>query len=235
MTTHPTPPPPTTGTAAGLEPAPDVLDGEVLDGPNYTRRPLPAVLPTWLGSRRTAAATMRWAVRYAARHVGFHLVRAPGYALALAWWMLRGTTRALAAGFGWISARSEYRPVITAAREANRWDLVLDLITERRALARVRISTTAWLTLSAAATSTAGVLALGTPFAWCAALVAALAAAWLGRPVPSWYWRPARCYQFSSNCRRTCSPPHYGPPGWSRPTPPRNWSPHPCEMATGGP
>ncbi|MCA1836438.1 MAG: hypothetical protein LC721_08970, partial [Actinobacteria bacterium] len=81
MTTHPTPSPSAAGTGAGLEPAPEVLDGELLDGPNYPRRPLPAVLPPWLGSRRTAAAMLRWAVRYAARHLGFHLVRAPGYAL----------------------------------------------------------------------------------------------------------------------------------------------------------
>jgi len=30
----------------------------------------------------------------------------------------------------------EYRPLITAAQEAKRWDLVRDLITERRALAQ---------------------------------------------------------------------------------------------------
>jgi DNA segregation ATPase FtsK/SpoIIIE, S-DNA-T family len=165
-----------------VEPAPEVLDGELLDGPDYARRPLPAVLPPWLRSRRTAAATLRWAIHYAARHLGFHLIRAPGYALGLVWWMVRGTGRALAAGFGWVSARSEYRPVITAVRETNRWDLVLELISERRALACVRITTTAWLALSAAATTTAGVLALGKPFEWCTALVAALAAAWLGRP-----------------------------------------------------
>jgi len=165
-----------------VQPASEVLDGELLDGPDYARRPLPAVLPPWLRSRRTALATLRWAIHYAARHLGFHLIRAPGYALGLVWWMVRGTGRALAAGFGWVSARSEYRPVITAAQEANRWDLVLELIAERRALARVRISTTAWLALSAAATTTAAVLTLGKPFGWCTALAAALAAAWLGRP-----------------------------------------------------
>jgi len=182
MTTHPTPPPPTAGTAAGLEPASPVLDGELLDGPDYTRRPLPTVLPPWLGSRRTATATLRWAVRYAARHLGFHLVRIPGYALGLAWWMLRGTGRALAAALGWISACAEYRPVTTAAREANKWDLVLELVAERRALARVRLTITAWLTFSAAATTTAGVLALGKTFVWWVALLAAVGAGWLGRP-----------------------------------------------------
>jgi DNA segregation ATPase FtsK/SpoIIIE, S-DNA-T family len=183
MTTHSTPPQPRTIDAgADVQPAPEVLDGELLDGPDYARRPLPAVLPPWLRSRRTAAATLRWAIRYAARHLGFHLIRAPGYALGLVWWMVRGTGRALAAGFGWVSARSEYRPVITAAREANRWDLVLELIAERRALARVRISTTAWLALSAAATTMAAVLTLGKTFQWCTAAAAALAAAWLGRP-----------------------------------------------------
>ena len=165
-----------------MEPAPEVLDGELLDGPDYARRPLPAVLPPWLRSRRTALATLRWAIHYAARHLGFHLIRAPGYALGLVWWMVRGTGRALATGFGWVSARSEYRPVITAAREANRWDLVLELIAERRALARVRITTTAWLALSAAATTTAGVLTLGKTFGWCVAAAAAVAAVWLGRP-----------------------------------------------------
>jgi len=183
MTTHSTPPQPrTTDAAADVAPAPEVLDGDLLEGPDYARRPLPAVLPPWLRSRRTAAATLQWAIHYAARHLGFHLIRAPGYALGLVWWMVRGTRRALAAGFGWVSARSEYRPVITAARETNRWDLVLELIAERRALARVRISTTAWLVLSAAATTTAAVLTLGKTFEWCTALAAALAAAWLGRP-----------------------------------------------------
>ena len=133
MTTHPTPPSPAAGTAADLEPAPPVLDGELLDAPDYTRRPLPTVLPAWLRSRRAAVATLRWAVRYAARHLGFHLVRIPGYALGLAWWMLRGTGRALAVALGWVSARVEYRSVITAAREANKWDLVLELVAERRA------------------------------------------------------------------------------------------------------
>jgi len=165
-----------------VEPASEVLDGELLDGPDYARRPLPAVLPPWLRSRRTAAATLRWAIHYAARHLGFHLIRAPGYALGLVWWMVRGTGRALAAGFGWVSARSEYRPIITAAREVNRWDLVLELIAERRALARLRISTTAWLALSAAATTTAAVLTLGNTFGWCVAAAAAVAAVWLGRP-----------------------------------------------------
>ena len=182
MTTQPTPPPsPAIGGSAAVEPAPDVLDGELLDGPDYTQRPLPAVLPPWLRSRRTATATLRWAARYAMRHLGFHFVRVPGYALGLAWWMLRGTGRALVAGFGWISARSEYRPVITAAREANRWDAVLELIAERRALARDRLTITAWLAFSAAATTTAGVLALGKTFAWWVAGLAAVGAAWLGR------------------------------------------------------
>jgi S-DNA-T family DNA segregation ATPase FtsK/SpoIIIE len=182
MTTDPSSQHCATDTAADLEPAPEVLDGELLEGLDYARRPLPAVLPPWLASRRTALATLRWGVRYAGRHLGFHLVRAPGYALGLVWWMLRGTGWALAAGFGWVSARSEYRPVITAAREADRWDLVLELVAERRALARVRITTTAWLALSAAATTTAGVLTLGKTFGWCVAAVAVVAAVWLGRP-----------------------------------------------------
>ena len=55
-----------------------VLDGELLDGPDYAQRPLPAVLPPWLRSRRIATATLRWAARYAMRHLGFHFVRVPG-------------------------------------------------------------------------------------------------------------------------------------------------------------
>ncbi len=179
MTTHPSPP---AETATEMEPALEVLDGELLDGPDYTRRPLPAVLPPWLGSRRTALATLRWAIRYAGRHLGFHLLRAPGYALGLVWWTLRGTGRALAAAYRWVSARGEYWPLITAAREGNRWDLVRELIIERRALARVRTTTTAWLTLSAVAAATAGVLMLGKTFGWCVALLAAVGAVWQGRP-----------------------------------------------------
>ena len=183
MTTRPTPQRRQTADAGvGLEPAPPVLDGELLDEPDCTRRPLPVVLPPWLASRRTAVATLRWAVRYAVRHLGFHLVRAPCYVLGLVWWMLRGAGRALAAGFGWVSARAEYRPMITAAREANKWDIVLELIAERRALARVRLTITAWLAFSAAATTTAGVLALGKTFTWWLALLATMGAAWLGRP-----------------------------------------------------
>ncbi len=182
MTTHPSPPHRVPDAKAALEQAPEVLDGEVFEGPDYARRPLPTVLPPWLGSRRTALATLRWALRYAARHLGFHLVRAPGYTLGVAWWMLRGVARTLAAAFSWVSARGEYRPLIVAAREAKRWDLVRDLITERRTLARARITITAWLTLSATATTAGGVLALGTTFLECLALVAALGAVWLGRP-----------------------------------------------------
>jgi S-DNA-T family DNA segregation ATPase FtsK/SpoIIIE len=167
---------------AEVEPAPEVLDGELLDEQDYTRRPLPVVLPPWLGSRRTALATLRWAAHYAARHLGFHAVRTPGYVLGLAWWMLRGAGRALAAGFGWVSARGEYRPLITAARETKRWDLLHELITERRGLARVRITITTWLALSAAAAGAAGFLTMGQAFGWCVALAAGLAALWLGRP-----------------------------------------------------
>lgn len=186
MTTRQSPPPPPppwpTDTGADLEPVPDVLDGELLDELDYTRRPLPVVLPPWLRSRRTALATLRWAAHYAGRYLGFHAVRTPGYVLGLAWWMLRGAGRAIAAAFGWVSARAEYRPLITAAREAKRWELVRELITERRALARVRATTTAWLALSTAAAGAAGFLTLGKPFGWYVALVAGLAALWLGRP-----------------------------------------------------
>ncbi len=182
----PDPPPPHAGrwpaTGTEVEPAPEVLDGELLDERDYTRRPLPVVLPPWLRSRRTALATLRWAAHYAARHLGFHAVRAPGYVLGLAWWMLRGAGRAIAAAFGWVSARGEYRPLITAAREAKRWDLVRELVIERRALGRVRATITAWLALSAAASGAAGFLTLGKEFGWCGALVAGLAALWLGRP-----------------------------------------------------
>ena len=172
----------TPATGAELELAPEVLDGELLDEQDYTKRPLPVVLPPWLRSRRTAFATLRWAARYAARHLGFRVVRAPSYALGLIWWMLRGAGRTIAAAFRWVSARGEYRPLITATREAKKWDLVRELITERRALARVRITTTAWLILSATAAGTAGALTLGESFGWCVALVAGLAAVWLGRP-----------------------------------------------------
>ncbi|MBV8540290.1 MAG: hypothetical protein JO268_07055, partial [Pseudonocardiales bacterium] len=133
---------------AGGQPqrAPEVLEGEPLLGElEYARWPMPVVLPLWLGSRETALGTARWAVEYAGRHVAFHAWRAPAYGLALSWWTLRGVARAITAGIGWVSVRNEYRPLITAAREAKRWDLVRDLISERRALARVRIKTTAWL------------------------------------------------------------------------------------------
>ncbi|MGH3822092.1 MAG: hypothetical protein ACRDRA_04520 [Pseudonocardiaceae bacterium] len=168
--------------AAGADAVPEAADGELLGEQDYTRRALPVVLPPWLGSRQSALATLRWALRYAARHLTFHAVRAPGYGLGLAWWMLRGTARAFATGFGWVSARDEYRPLITAAQQAKRWELVRELISERRALARVRITTTAWLTLSATAAGTAGFLALGTGFGWWVAVVAALGAMWVGRP-----------------------------------------------------
>ncbi|MGB8199473.1 MAG: hypothetical protein WCF33_07235, partial [Pseudonocardiaceae bacterium] len=90
--------------ASGQVPrAPEVLEGELVSEPEYTRRPMPVVLPPWLGSRQTAQATARWAVEYAGRHVAFHVWRAPAYGLALSWWTLRGAARAIAAGFGWVS------------------------------------------------------------------------------------------------------------------------------------
>ncbi len=169
-------------TGSGLELAPEVLDGELVDEPDYTRRAMPVVLPPWLRSRDTALATLRWAGKYAGRHVAFHAVRAPGYGLALVWWALRGAGRAITAGVGWVSVRGEYRPLITAAQQAKRWDLVRELITERRALARVRIKTTVWLSLSGGSVGGAGFVTVGPVFGWWVATGAGLGALWLGRP-----------------------------------------------------
>src|SRR6185437_11792070 len=105
-------------------PTPEVLDSELVGRPEFTRRSMPVVLPAWLRSWESALGTLRWAVRYATRHVGFHAWRSPAYGLALCWWTLRGIARVLAAGFRWVSVRGEYQPLITAAREAKRWDLV---------------------------------------------------------------------------------------------------------------
>ncbi|HKR50288.1 MAG TPA: hypothetical protein VJT72_12045, partial [Pseudonocardiaceae bacterium] len=169
-------------TGRGLEPVPEVLDGELVDELDYTRRTMPVVLPPWLRSRDTARATLRWAVKYAGRLVAFHAWRAPGYGLALAWWAVRGAGRAIAHGVGWVSVRGEYRPLITAARDAKRWDLVRELITERRALARVRIKTTAWLTVSGGSAGAAGFVTVGPTFGWWVAAGAGLGTLWLGRP-----------------------------------------------------
>ncbi|PZS13233.1 MAG: cell division protein FtsK [Pseudonocardiales bacterium] len=157
-------------------------DGEPLGQAEFTRRPMPLVLPPWLRSQETALGTARWAVRYAGRHIGFHAWRTPAYGLALGWWVLRGTVRAIAAGFGWVSVRGEYQPLITAARDAKRWDLVRDLITERRTLARVRMKTTAWLSVSGGSAGAAGYVILGPVFGWWATVGAGLGALWLGRP-----------------------------------------------------
>ncbi|MGH3841671.1 MAG: tyrosine-type recombinase/integrase [Pseudonocardiaceae bacterium] len=173
---------PVSATGGGLEQVPEVLDGELVSEAEYARRPMPVVLPPWLRSRETALSTLWWALEYAGRHVAFHALRAPAYGLALAWWTLRGVARVLAAGAGWVSVRGEYRPLITAAREAKRWDLVRDLITERRALARVRMKTTAWLTVSGGSAGAAGFLLVGPMFGWCAATGAGLGALWIGRP-----------------------------------------------------
>ncbi len=166
----------------GVELAPEVLEGELVTEQEYARRPMPVVLPLWLRSRETALGTARWAVEYAGRHVAFHAWRAPAYGLALSWWTVRGAARAITAGVGWVSVRGEYRPLITAAREAKRWDLVRDLIGERRALARVRIKTTAWLTLSGGSAGVAGFVLVGKVFGWGALAGAGLGALWLGRP-----------------------------------------------------
>jgi S-DNA-T family DNA segregation ATPase FtsK/SpoIIIE len=160
------------------------LDSELVGRPEFIRRPMPVVLPAWLCSWESALGTLRWAVRYATRHVGFHAWRAPTYGLALCWWTLRGIARAIAAGFRWVSVRGEYQPLITAAREAKRWDLVRDLITERRALARVRMTTTAWLALSGGSIGAAGCIFIGPAFGWWVAAGAGLGALWIGRPRP---------------------------------------------------
>jgi S-DNA-T family DNA segregation ATPase FtsK/SpoIIIE len=175
--------PQTSTTGPEPDPAGPVLDGDVRGEPPFIRRPMPVVLPPWLRSRDTARATLRWAVRYAGCHVAFHAWRTPAYGLTLVWWTLRGAARAIAAGFGWVSVRSEYRPLITAAREAKRWDLVRELITERRALARVRMTTMAWLTLSGGSASAAGFLTLGPVFGWYVGAGAGLGTLWLGRPL----------------------------------------------------
>ncbi len=174
------PQPPEVG--AGLESASPVLEGELVSEQEYARRAMPVVLPPWLRSTDTALATLRWAVEYAGRHVAFHAWRAPAYGLALSWWTLRGAGRALAAGVDWVSVRGEYRPLITAAREAKRWELVRDLISERRALARVRMTTTAWLAVSGGSAGAAGFVVVGPVFGWWAATGAGLGALWVGRP-----------------------------------------------------
>jgi len=174
--------PQTPDMGAGLPPTPEVLDGELVSEAQYVRRVMPVVLPPWLRSRETALSTLRWAVEYAGRHVAFHAWRAPAYGLALCWWTLRGAARALTTGFRWVSVRGEYQPLITAAREAKRWDLVRDLITERRALARVRMKTTAWLMLSGGAAVAAGFVLVGPGFRWWAVAGAGVGALWLGRP-----------------------------------------------------
>ncbi|MGH3670744.1 MAG: hypothetical protein ACRDSH_08905, partial [Pseudonocardiaceae bacterium] len=161
-----------------------MLDAERVSSPEFLRRPMPVVLPAWLRSWETSVGTLRWAVRYAARYIGFHAWRAPAYGLALCWWTLRGAARATAAGFRWVSVRGEYQPLIAAAREAKRWDLVRDLITERRALARIRITTTAWLALSAGSAGFAGYLFIGPQFGWWVTVGAGLGALWIGRPRP---------------------------------------------------
>jgi S-DNA-T family DNA segregation ATPase FtsK/SpoIIIE len=165
-----------------LQSPPEALQGELINEPDYARRAMPEVFPPWLRSRDTARAMLRWAVEYAGRHIAFHTVRTPAYGLALGWWTLRGAGRALAAGFSWVSARGEYRPLITAAREAKRWDLVRDLITERRALARVRITTTAWLSVAGGSAGAAGFITVGPAFGWWVATGAGLGALWVGRP-----------------------------------------------------
>jgi S-DNA-T family DNA segregation ATPase FtsK/SpoIIIE len=169
-------------TSVGVQPAPEVREGKPVSEQDYTQWPMPVVLPPWLRSRQTAWATLRWAGAYAGRHVAFHSWRTPAYGLALSWWTLRGTARAITAGFGWISARSEYQPLISAAREAKKWDLLRDLLTERRALARVRMKTTAWLTVSAGSAATAGFLLIGPALGWWVASGAGLGALWIGRP-----------------------------------------------------
>ena len=171
-----------TPASGGVHQVPEVLEGEPLGELDHTQWPMPVVLPPWLRSRDTARATLRWAARYTGRHIAFHAWRTPAYGLALSWWTLRGAARAIAAGVGWVSVRGEYRPLITAAREAKRWDLVRELITERRALARVRMKTTAWLTVSGGSAGAAGFLTLGPAFGWWAATGAGIGALWLGRP-----------------------------------------------------
>jgi uncharacterized membrane protein len=54
---------PATGTR--LAPTPEVLDGELVGRPEFTRRPMPVVLPTWLRSWEIALGTLRWALRRA--------------------------------------------------------------------------------------------------------------------------------------------------------------------------
>ncbi|MGH3823730.1 MAG: cell division protein FtsK [Pseudonocardiaceae bacterium] len=175
--------PTTPATSGGLDtPTPEVLGGELLGECEYSTRPLPVVLPLWLRSPVTARATLWWALRYAGRHVGFHAVRVPGYGVALCWWSVRGAARGIATGLRWVTGRREYRPLIAAAREAKRWDLVRELITERRALTQTRIRTTAWLTLSAGAAGAVGFLTWGWAFLWSIVAGVVLGALWLGRP-----------------------------------------------------
>lgn len=52
-------------------PASEAVEREPAGEPEYTRPPMPVVLPRWLRSRATALSALRWAGEYAGRHVAF--------------------------------------------------------------------------------------------------------------------------------------------------------------------
>jgi DNA segregation ATPase FtsK/SpoIIIE, S-DNA-T family len=165
-------------TPTPLPPSPSSAPGELVE------RVMPAVLPAWLSSWQTAWGMLRWALKYAGRHAAFHAVRTPVYTLIVSWWMLRGATRAIAAGLGWVRGTTEYGVVITEARQGKHWDLLLDLVTERRALSRMRITVALWLTVALGAGLGAGLLTLGHSFAYWMLIALGLGAIGLGRPRP---------------------------------------------------
>lgn len=110
------------------------------------RRP---VVATWLRDHQQRVAAARWALRWVAHLVAFHVVRVPLYLVRVVWMTPRGFGRLVGRGAGWaVDARSV--PLILAAQRAGDAKEYRALLAASQATRRPRLLAVAGLAVAAA-------------------------------------------------------------------------------------
>lgn len=111
------------------EPAPRTIYARAHGIREHDRRP---IIPAYLRSRHEAAQLGRWLARHGLHVIGYHLTRAPLYALRLAWRAPLGAWVAVLAVAGWVFdregaplrlgavARGDTREYMTLSNQRNR-------------------------------------------------------------------------------------------------------------------
>ena len=118
-----------------------VVPGPAVDPPDVPRpfgprggQPRPPVIPPWLATRDALAASLRWAVKEARYHAGFHAVRSPKYAAKTMIYAVPGALRTVARLVRWARAEEHnwhLRQLAAERGDAAQW-LALDARRQRQ-------------------------------------------------------------------------------------------------------